>query len=149
MERLGSMPRPFEQWPSRFMAKILPKRKKWRLIVFTRALHAADHAWLLMLLHGAFYMFYEFENLKAVNLFFPGLASSSSSSCRPCVPFPVVPGQRLIFDVNQSLETSSGSRQVSPSSCCPQVSLRTVKLLAWRQLRKLVGAEGTWTLVSL
>ena len=98
MERLGSMPRPFEQWPSRFMAKILPKRKKWRLIVFTRALHAADHAWLLMLLHGAFY---EFENLKAVNLFFPGQASSSSS-CRPCVPFPVVPGQRLIFDVNQS-----------------------------------------------
>ena len=92
-----------------------------------------------MVAHGAFY---EFENLKAVNLFFPGLASSSSS-CRPCVPFPVVPGQRLIFDVNQSLETSSGSRQVSPSSCCPQVSLRTVKLLAWRQLRKLVGAEGT------
>ena len=97
------MPRPFEQWPSRFMAKILPKRKKWRLIVknFTRTLPARMTMVTAWRLFRISVLFFEFENLKAVNLFLPGLASSSPSCC-PCVPFPFAPGQWLIFAVNQT-----------------------------------------------
>ena len=97
------MERPFEQWPSRFKAKILPKRKKWRLIVtnFTRTLPARMTMVTAWRLFRISVLFFEFENLKAVNLFLPGLASSSPSCC-PSVPFPFAPGQWLIFAVNQT-----------------------------------------------